>query len=82
MSWQASHSPRAKSISAEDTFDTDLTDRDRLGTEIDLLAARVGGRLRAAGLSGRTVTLKVRHHDVTTITRSHTRVRGRAGHAA
>ncbi|MEV6598427.1 DNA polymerase IV [Actinoplanes sp. NPDC051346] len=63
----------AKSVSAEDTFDVDVTDRARLGTEIDLLAARVGGRLRTAGLSGRTVTLKVRHYDFTTITRSSTR---------
>ncbi|MEV8504544.1 DNA polymerase IV [Actinoplanes sp. NPDC051475] len=63
----------AKSVSAEDTFDIDVTDRARLGTEIDLLAARVGGRLRTAGLSGRTVTLKVRHYDFTTITRSSTR---------
>ena len=36
-------------------------------------AAKVGGRLRAGGLSARTVTIKVRHHDFTTITRSTTR---------
>nr|WP_308129007.1 DNA polymerase IV [Actinoplanes polyasparticus] len=63
----------AKSVSAEETFDVDLTDRARLNTEIDLLATRVGGRLRAGGLSARTVTIKVRHHDFTTITRSATR---------
>src|SRR4051794_26344394 len=63
----------AKSISAEETFDVDLTDRVRLGTEVDLLAGKVGGRLRAAGMSARTVTLKVRHYDFTTITRSLTR---------
>ena len=63
----------AKSVSAEETFDVDLTDRGRLGTEIDLLAGRVGTRLRDAGMSGRTVTIKVRHHDFTTITRSTTR---------
>ncbi|TDO42405.1 DNA polymerase-4 [Paractinoplanes brasiliensis] len=63
----------AKSVSAEETFDVDLTDRARLGAEIDLLAARVGGRLRNGGLSGRTITIKVRHHDFTTITRSVTR---------
>ena len=63
----------AKSVSAEETFDVDLTDRGRLGVEIDLLAGRVGGRLRDAGLSARTVTLKIRHHDFTTITRSTTR---------
>ena len=63
----------AKSVSAEETFDVDLTDRTRLNTELDLLAARVGGRLRSGGLSARTVTIKVRHHDFTTITRSATR---------
>ncbi|MGK5683598.1 DNA polymerase IV [Actinoplanes sp. URMC 104] len=63
----------AKSVSAEETFDVDLTDQARLHTEIDQLAARVGGRLRAGGLSARTITIKVRHHDFTTITRSATR---------
>jgi DNA polymerase-4 len=63
----------AKSVSAEETFDVDLTDRTRLGTEIDLLATKVGGRLRDGGMSARTVTIKVRHHDFTTITRSTTR---------
>lgn len=63
----------AKSVSAEETFDVDLTDRTRLNTEIDLLATRVGGRLRAGGVSARTVTIKVRHYDFTTITRSVTR---------
>ncbi len=62
----------AKSVSAEETFDVDLTDRARLNTEIDLLATRVGGRLRTGGLSARTITIKVRHHDFTTITRSTT----------
>ncbi|MEV4350736.1 DNA polymerase IV [Actinoplanes sp. NPDC049596] len=63
----------AKSVSAEETFEVDLTDRARLNTELELLAARVGGRLRAGGLSARTVTIKVRHYDFTTITRSITR---------
>ncbi|XVV08576.1 DNA polymerase IV [Actinoplanes sp. CA-131856] len=63
----------AKSVSAEETFDTDLTDRNRLNSELDLLAARVGGRLRTGGLSARTVTIKVRSYDFTTITRSTTR---------
>jgi DNA polymerase-4 len=63
----------AKSVSAEETFDVDVADRARLTRELDLLAARVGGRLRAAGISGRTVTVKIRHHDFTTITRSLTR---------
>ena len=63
----------AKSVSAEETFAVDLVDRTRLNHEIDQLAARVGDRLRAAGLFGRTVTVKIRHYDFTTVTRSLTR---------
>jgi DNA polymerase IV len=36
------------------------------------MAARVGGRLRASAYSGRTVTLKLRRYDFTTLTRSQT----------
>jgi DNA polymerase IV len=60
----------AKSVSAEETFERDLTDQAVLGAEIDTMAARVGGRLRASTYSGRTVTLKLRRYDFTTITRS------------
>ncbi|GLY07401.1 MULTISPECIES: DNA polymerase IV [Actinoplanes] len=63
----------AKSVSAEETFDVDITDPVRLQRELDLLAARVAGRLRAGGVTGRTVNIKVRHHDFTTITRAVTR---------
>ncbi|MER7005380.1 DNA polymerase IV [Dactylosporangium sp. NPDC000555] len=62
-----------KSVSAEETFAADIADRTRLAAELGLLATQVGGRLRAAGLSGRTVTLKARYFDFTTITRSTTR---------
>ena len=59
-------------MSAEETFERDLTDLAVLGREIDAMAARVGGRLRASAYSGRTVTLKLRRYDFTTITRSQT----------
>ena len=62
----------AKSVSAEETFERDLTDLTVLGREIDSMAARVGGRLRSSAYSGRTVTLKLRRYDFTTITRSQT----------
>jgi DNA polymerase-4 len=62
----------AKSVSAEETFERDLTDVEALGREIDAMAGRVGGRLRAAAYSGRTVTLKLRRYDFTTLTRSQT----------
>ncbi|HMM94366.1 DNA polymerase IV [Phycicoccus sp.] len=60
----------AKSVSAETTFDTDVTDRVRLGEHVRRLTERVGERLRADGLSGRTVVLKARRHDFSTLTRS------------
>jgi DNA polymerase IV len=61
-----------KSISVEDTFPTDLADRGRLVAELDALARRLAGRLRSRERSGRTITLKVRRHDFTTIARSDT----------
>jgi len=61
-----------KSVSHEETFERDLTDLVVLGREIDAMAARVGNRLRASAFSGRTVTLKLRRYDFTTVTRSQT----------
>ncbi|MFE2546394.1 DNA polymerase IV [Actinacidiphila glaucinigra] len=62
----------SKSVSVEDTFDVDLTDRVRVRLEVDRLADRCVRRLRSAGRSGRTVVLKVRRYDFTTLTRSET----------
>ena len=62
----------AKSVSVEDTFEHDITDRALLTQEVDRMSRTVAGRLRKNGLSGRTVTLKVRHHDFETHTRSST----------
>ncbi|MCZ2823029.1 MULTISPECIES: DNA polymerase IV [unclassified Modestobacter] len=62
----------AKSVSAEETFARDLTDPARLAAEIEALATRVGSRLQRSGTSGRTVTLKVRRYDFSTLTRSQT----------
>src|SRR3954447_23667357 len=62
----------AKSVSQEETFERDLTDVALLGREIDAMAGRGGQRLRAAAYSGRTVTLKLRRYDFTTLTRSQT----------
>ncbi|MGA9745951.1 MAG: DNA polymerase IV [Nocardioides sp.] len=62
----------AKSISVEDTYDTDLVDRRLLDGLVDRHATRVTERLRKARLSGRTVTVKVRLHDFSTHTRSTT----------
>lgn len=62
----------AKSISVEDTFEVDLVDRSRVTAELDRLAARCVERLRSAGRSGRTVVVKMRRYDFSTLTRSET----------
>jgi len=62
----------AKSISVEDTFETDLVDSVRLNAVIEHMSDRVADRLKAVRLSGRTVVLKVRRHDFATHTRSTT----------
>ncbi|WP_435838932.1 DNA polymerase IV [Streptomyces abikoensis] len=62
----------AKSVSVEDTFAEDLTDRTRVQLEIARLADRCVARLRGAGRSGRTVVIKVRRYDFSTLTRSET----------
>lgn len=61
-----------KSVSVEDTFDYDIADRARLIAHLDLLADRVAARLRASGHAGRTVTVKIRRYDFTTLARSET----------
>jgi DNA polymerase IV len=61
-----------KSVSVEGTYDTDLTDRRLMEGLVGRQALNVAERLRAGGLSGRTVTLKVRLHDFTTLSRSTT----------
>lgn len=62
----------AKSVSVEDTFDVDLHDRTRIRGEVQRLADRCVQRLRGSGHSGRTIVLKVRRYDFSTLTRSET----------
>ncbi|MFD3476199.1 DNA polymerase IV [Streptomyces sp. NPDC058695] len=62
----------AKSVSVEDTYDVDIHDRVRVRTEVQRLAERCVQRLRGAERSGRTVVLKVRRYDFSTLTRSET----------
>ena len=61
-----------KSMSHEHTFSTDTSDPQRLESTLLRLAEMVGRRLREAGLHARTVQLKLRYEDFTTITRAHT----------
>jgi DNA polymerase-4 len=61
-----------KSIGAEETFARDVDDPDVVRRELLRLSERTAGRLRAAGLAGRTVSVKIRFADFTTITRART----------
>jgi DNA polymerase-4 len=61
-----------KSISVEDTFETDLVSRHELDLILLRDARQVAGRLRAARLFAHTVSIKVRLHDFSTFTRSRT----------
>ncbi|GAC1338385.1 MAG: hypothetical protein NVSMB29_04130 [Candidatus Dormibacteria bacterium] len=60
---------RPKSVSREETFLRDLGDRAELAARIRELAADVGRRLRAGGWTARTVTLKLRATDFSTLGR-------------
>jgi DNA polymerase-4 len=62
----------AKSVSVEDTYDVDHVDRRLLDGLLDRQSAKVTERLRKARLSGRTVSIKVRLHDFSTLSRSAT----------
>jgi DNA polymerase-4 len=59
----------AKSVGAEDTFREDLVGREALSRELLSQAVRVGRRMRAAGVEGDVVTLKVKYADFTLVTR-------------
>lgn len=61
-----------KSESAENTFAEDVWDTEALHTALLAHAERVGTSLRKQGLSGRTITLKVKYADFTQFTRSRT----------
>jgi DNA polymerase-4 len=62
----------AKSISVEETFPTDLAERGALEAELLRVADRLASRLRRSGVGARTVAIKVRFDDFTTVTRSRT----------
>jgi DNA polymerase-4 len=61
-----------KSISHEETFDRDLDDDREIVRELLGLSRRVGARLREEGYVARTVVIKVRLANFTTLTRSRT----------
>ena len=61
-----------KSIGAEETFPVDVDDPAVITRELLRLAERTAARLRATGQVGRTISIKIRFADFTTITRSKT----------
>ncbi|HEY9530666.1 MAG TPA: DNA polymerase IV [Burkholderiales bacterium] len=62
----------AKSASSETTYAEDLQDMERIREELVRLARETAEWLEGRQLAGRTVTIKVRYADFTTVTRSHT----------
>jgi DNA polymerase-4 len=60
-----------KSISHEHTFDEDTGDLERLQSTLMRLSEMVGRRLREGGYFARTIQLKLRYKDFTTLTRAH-----------
>ncbi len=65
----------AKSISHEHTYREDTADADSLEATLARLSEMVGRRLRENGLHARTLQLKLRYQDFSTITRAHTLAR-------
>ncbi len=63
----------AKSISHEHTYNDDTADINQLEATLMRLSEMVGRRLREANLYARTVQLKLRYQNFTTITRAHSR---------
>ncbi len=60
-----------KSISHEHTFDEDTGDAERLQSTLMRLSEMVARRLREGGYFARTIQLKLRYKDFTTVTRAH-----------
>ena len=63
---------KAKSISHEHTYNEDTADQAQLESTLMRLSEMVGRRLRESNFHARTVQLKLRYKDFTTITRAHT----------
>ena len=63
---------RERSIGSDETFEFDVDDPVQIHRHLLKLSDRTAARVRAAGMMGRTVTIRVRFSDFTTITRSRT----------
>ena len=60
----------SKSAGSEETYATDLSSMEEIRREVDQLARGVAEWLEKRAITARTVTIKVRYADFTTITRS------------
>jgi DNA polymerase IV len=65
-------SVREKSVGAEETFEVDITDAATVRRELLRLSRRTARALRSGGYAARTISIKLRKSDFTTITRSKT----------
>ncbi|WP_411285290.1 DNA polymerase IV [Lapillicoccus sp.] len=77
LSWGRDERPvvrerREKSIGTDETFAHDIDDPVVIHRELLRLSDRTAARVRAAGMMGRTISIKVRFADFTTITRART----------
>jgi DNA polymerase-4 len=61
-----------KSVSVEETFDSDLRSRRKVLEILERQSGEVAGHLRRKGRRGKTISIKVRHRDFSTVTRSRT----------
>ena len=61
---------KAKSISSESTFVEDISNKETLIAYLSYLTEQVAARLREKDRKGKTVNIKIRFHDFTTIVRS------------
>jgi DNA polymerase IV len=61
-----------KSVGAEETFAVDIGDAERIRRELLRLSGRTAHSLRSSGYAARTISVKLRRADFTTITRSRT----------
>ncbi len=77
LSWGRDERPvvcerREKSIGTDETFAHDIDDPVVIHRELLRLSDRTAARVRAAGMMGRTISIKIRFADFTTITRART----------
>ena len=61
----------SKSSSSERTYATDLSGMSEIRQELDRMAREVAAWLQQRAITARTVTIKVRYDNFTTVTRSH-----------